>query len=64
MAFHVVEKNNPLALHSVCETKERAQNWINKLAPEYCAKGFFMDKTLTPDSFTVKEVKPGRQPKA
>jgi hypothetical protein len=55
--FKVIEKNNPLAVHCVCDSKERAENWINNLAPEYCKKGYFMDKTLTLDSFTIKEVK-------
>jgi hypothetical protein len=51
--FKVVEKANPLAVHAHCETLERAEHWIKVKAPEYCAKGYFMDKTLTPDSFTV-----------
>jgi len=55
--FKVIEKNNPLAVHCVCDTLERARYWINTLAPAYCAKGYFMDKTLTPDSFTIKEAK-------
>ncbi len=54
--FAVIEKNNPLALHCLCDTKERAERWIAVNAVEYCAKGYFMDKTLTPDSFMVKEV--------
>ena len=53
--FKVIEKNNPLAVHCVCDTLERAQHWIDKIAPEYCKKGYFMNKTLTPDSFTIKE---------
>lgn len=52
--FKIVEKHNPLALHAMCETEELAKHWIEVLAPEYCAKGYFMDKTLTPDSFEVK----------
>jgi hypothetical protein len=55
--FYVIEKNNPLAVHAHCYTKERADLWISEKAPLYCANGFFMDKTLTPDSFTIKEVK-------
>lgn len=55
--FYVIEKKNPLAVHAHCCTKERAEHWITVNAVEYCAKGYFMDKTLTPDSFTYKEVK-------
>ena len=53
MQYLVIEKNNHLAVHVVCDTLERAQYWINVKAPEYCEKGFFMDKTLTPDSFMI-----------
>ena len=56
MLYHIVEKNNPLALHAICETKESAEQWIKVKAKEYCAKGFFMDETLTPDSFEIVPV--------
>lgn len=55
MIFKVVEKQNPLAVHVICDSRERAQFWINVRAPEYAAKGYFMDKTLTADSFTIKD---------
>jgi hypothetical protein len=51
--FKVIEKANPLAVHGLFDTLERAQYWIDKKAPEYCLRGYFMDKTLTPDSFTI-----------
>jgi hypothetical protein len=54
MRFLVVEKQNNLAVHAICETLDRAQNWISVKAPEYVRKGYFMDKTLTSDSFTIK----------
>ena len=53
--FKVVEKKNTLAVHAICHSKESAEHWINVNAPEYVKKGYFMDKTLTPDSFTIKE---------
>ena len=53
--FKVVEKKNHLAVHAWCSCRERAEYWINVEAPIYCAKGYFMDKTLTPDSFIIKE---------
>ena len=55
--FKIVEKKNPLAVHALCDTRERAQRWLDINAPEYCAKGYFMDKTLTPADFEIKEVK-------
>lgn len=53
--FKIVEKANLLAVHAHCSTRESAQRWLDVNAPEYCAKGYFMDKTLTPDSFEIKE---------
>jgi hypothetical protein len=53
--FSVVEKKNPLAVHAHCITRESAQRWIDVNAPDYVAKGYFMDKTLTPADFMVVE---------
>lgn len=55
MKYIVIEKSNPLAVHCICDTRERAERWIAVHAPEYVRKGYFMDKTLTADSFTIKE---------
>lgn len=52
--FKVVEKKNNLAVHAHCSTLESAERWIKTNAVEYCEKGFFMDKTLTPESFEIK----------
>lgn len=57
MTYKIVEKANPLAVHALCDSKERAQYWLDVRAPEYCAKGYFLDKTLTPASFEVRPVK-------
>ena len=54
MKYIIIEKANPLAVHCICDTLDRAQRWIDVNAPEYVAKGYFMDKTLTADSFTIK----------
>jgi hypothetical protein len=56
--FKIVEKKNPLAVHAHCATKESAERWLTVNAPEYCRKGYFMDKTLTPDSFEIRPIKP------
>lgn len=53
--FKVVEKKNPCAVHVICPSREWAECWIKEKAPIYCAKGYFMDKTLTPNSFIIKE---------
>jgi hypothetical protein len=51
--YKVIEKKNRLAVHAICSSKESAERWIKVLAPEYVAKGYFMDKTLTKNSFKV-----------
>lgn len=51
--FKIVEKRNRLAVHAHCCTLESAQRWIAVKAVEYCRKGYFMDKTLTPDDFEI-----------
>ncbi len=51
--FKVIEKANPLAVHAHCSGIDGATRWITVNAPEYCAKGYFMDKTLTPESFAI-----------
>jgi hypothetical protein len=55
MMYAIIEKNNPLALHAICDSLDRAQHWIAVKAVEYCAKGYFMNKSITPDSFTIVE---------
>ena len=55
--WKIVEKKNPLAVHALCHSHESAQKWIDVNAPIYCARGYFVDKTLTPDSFTIREPK-------
>jgi hypothetical protein len=52
--FKIVEKSNPLAVHCLFDTLERAQYWLNVKAAEYYSRGYFMDKTLTPESFTIE----------
>lgn len=54
--FYVVEKKNPLAVHAQFDSLERAKRWLSINAPLYCGRGYFTDKTLTPDSFTIKDV--------
>jgi hypothetical protein len=54
MQYYIVEKKNPLAVHAICHSRERAEHWIKELAPVYCARGYFMDKTLTPNSFKAR----------
>lgn len=52
--FKVVEKKNPLAVHCLTWSRERAEAWIER----YGDSKIFMDKTLTRQSFEVVEVRP------
>lgn len=52
--YKIIEKNNPLAVHALCDTLEGANRWLTIKAPEYVAKGYFMDKSLTAESFEAK----------
>jgi hypothetical protein len=52
--YRIVEKKNHLAVHAICGSKESAQRWLDVTAFDYCARGYFMDKSLTPDSFEIQ----------
>ena len=51
----LVEKDNHLAVHALFDSMERAKRHLELIIPDYCKRGFFMDKTLTPDSFIIIE---------
>ena len=55
MKIKLVEKLNHLAVHGLFDSKESAKKHLAERIPEYCAKGYFMDKTLTPESFEIIE---------
>ncbi len=49
----LVEKNNHLAVHALFDTLDRAERHLSVVIPDYVARGFFMDKSLTADSFEI-----------
>ena len=51
--FMLIEKQNPLAVHGIFETLERAEKHLANNIPVYVARGYFTDKTLTADSFEI-----------
>lgn len=53
--FAIVERDNRNALHGLFYTRERAQYHLDHNVPVYCQRGYYMDKTLTPDSFVIIE---------
>jgi hypothetical protein len=52
--YKIVQKQNNLVVHALCETLERAKYWIEVKAPVYVERGYFSDKSLTQDSFEIK----------
>lgn len=54
MEFYIVEKKNKLATHGVFSSKRAAEKHLKEVIPAYCQKGYFMDKTLTPECFKIK----------
>lgn len=61
--FALVEKNNHNAIHGLFDSIERANWHLVSVIPDYCKKGFFSDKTLTPESFEVIERTPEQKQK-
>lgn len=55
-SYKLVEKNNPLAVHGLFDTLDRAEKHLNETIPLYVQRGYFMDKTLTKDSFEILSV--------
>lgn len=51
--FKIVEKENHLHVHSLFDSKERAERHLSEVIPTYCERGYYMDKTLTPESFEI-----------
>lgn len=49
----IVEKKNHLAVHSIFDNLERAENHRKNVIPVYVMKGYFTDKTLTKDDFEI-----------
>lgn len=55
MTYAIVEKDNPLALHGLFDSLDRARRHLADVIPMYVDRGYFVDKTLTRDSFTIVE---------
>lgn len=51
--YAMIEKKNPLTLHGLFDTIESAERHLRDVVPEYVARGYFMDKTLTADDFVI-----------
>jgi hypothetical protein len=53
--YKIVEKNNPLAIHGLFDSKDRAEYHLTHNIPAYVEKGYFTDKTLTVRDFIIVE---------
>jgi len=51
----ICERRNPLAVHGIFDSLERAEQHLRDNIPRYVAKGFFMDKTLTAQDFEIRK---------
>ena len=53
MQYWIVEKKNRHALHGIFESAASAARHLKETIPVYVARGYFMDKSLTPDCFEI-----------
>ena len=51
--WRIVEKKNHLAVHGYFMSERSAQRQLREVIPDYCRRGFYIDKTLTPDDFEI-----------
>ena len=51
--YKIVEKKNHLSIHSLFGSRQAAERHLKEVIPEYVKKSYFMDKTLTADSFEI-----------
>lgn len=51
--YKLVERKNHLHVHGLFMSRESAERHLRDTIPDYCARGYFMDKTLTPSDFEV-----------
>ncbi len=51
--YTIREKKNPLAVHGQFDRLERAEYHLEVNVPTYCARRYYMDKTLTPTDFYI-----------
>ncbi len=51
--YYIVQKRNNTVMHALFETQERAEEFLLNTVPSYCAKGYYMDRSLRPCDFEV-----------
>lgn len=58
--FKIVEKADPLAVHGLFDSFDRAEKHLREKIPVYVSRGYFTNKTLTADSFIILCDKKGK----
>jgi len=53
--YKIVEKNNPLVIHGLFDSKDRAEYHLTRNIPVYVENGYLTDKTLTVKDFIIVE---------
>ncbi len=51
--IRIVERKTPLAVHGIFDSLDRAERHLREVIPLYVQRGYFMDKTLIPEDFTI-----------
>ena len=55
--YKLIEKGNPLAVHGLFETKQRAEYHLENLIPVFVSRGYFDNKSLTANSFEIVDMR-------
>lgn len=53
--YKIVEKNNPLAIHGLFDSRDRAEYHLTHNIPVYVEQKLLTDKTLTAKDFIIVE---------
>ncbi len=51
--IRIVERKDPLAVHGLFDSLDRAERHLREVIPLYVQRGYFMDKTLMPEDFII-----------
>jgi hypothetical protein len=51
--YKLVEKKDPLRVHGIFSSLQTANRHLIEAIPVYVAKGYFKDRTLKPNDFTI-----------
>ena len=51
--YYIAERRNPLAIHAIFDSLDRAERHLREVIPVYVARGYFTDKTLRAEDFVI-----------